>query len=37
MSKKRIKRRKKKIEQTKLLGKFIKKYLIMLDEIDNVY
>lgn len=37
MSKQRIKRRKFKIEQAKLLGIMTKKYLIMLDEIDNIY
>lgn len=37
MSKQRIKKRKSKIEQTKLLGIMIKKYLIMMEEIKNIY
>ncbi len=37
MSKQRIKQRKRKIEQTKLLGIMIKKYLIMMEGIENIY
>lgn len=37
MSKQRIKKRKSKIEQTKLLGIMIKKYLIMMEGIENIY
>lgn len=37
MPKQRIKQRKSKIEQTKLLGIMIKKYLIMMEEIENIY
>lgn len=37
MSKQRIKQRKSKIEQTKLLGIMVKKYLIMMEGIENIY
>ena len=37
MSKQRIKKRKSKIQQTKLLGIMIKKYLIMMEGIENIY